>query len=239
MCFFVLTSSSPVWFLCALVAIVANVCFGASMVCLNAYLSGLARGMPECVAARGRIAETELQPVDEGEDAIATTTASTSAWEDYCALVSRTTSFISARGIAAGYIGGIIALLIALLPVSALKGSTLSLRLAIGISGVWWFLFTIRMFFFYIRPRAFLVDKIHFTAPALWLRNGGDAASSKLKHKATHGFWSGWTSLGRMLRHASRLRNTFWFLLAWFILSDGEPSLLLFQTTVPVLNWYM
>ena len=39
-----------------------------------------------------------------------------------------------------------------------------------------------------------------------------------------------WARLGQMLRprEISRLRNTFWYLAAWFLLSDGGPSFLLF-----------
>jgi UMF1 family MFS transporter len=149
-CFFPLTSSSPVWLLSAPIAIVANICFGASMVCLNAYLGGLARGMPECIAAAEQVADVRLDDEEEEEEGDARGTTR----EAYYALLSQTTSFISARGIAAGYVGGIIVLLVALVPVSKLHGSTLSLRLAIGMSGVWWLLFTIRKFRSFLSCRA-------------------------------------------------------------------------------------
>jgi MFS transporter, UMF1 family len=63
--------------------------------------------------------------------------------EEYSSSLSRATSRISSQGIALGYAAGILLLLVALIPVTLLHGTTFALRLAIGLSGIWWALFSI------------------------------------------------------------------------------------------------
>ena len=63
--------------------------------------------------------------------------------EKYQAELSRATSRISSLGIALGYGAGICLLIVALIPVTMLHGSTFALRLAIGLSGIWWAVFTV------------------------------------------------------------------------------------------------
>ena len=58
------------------------------------------------------------------------------AHKAYIAALSCATSRISSQGIALGYVAGILPLLLALVPVSQMHGSTFSLRLAIGLSGL-------------------------------------------------------------------------------------------------------
>jgi UMF1 family MFS transporter len=125
-------------------------------------------------------------------------------------------SRISSLGIAMGYGAGICLLIVALIPVTKLHGSTFSLRLAIGLSGIWWAVFTI--------------------PAALWLPGGSAAAAAASdegaawQESSADGTWSAgreivaaWKRLGGMLhpREIKRLRNTFKYLAAWFLLSDG------------------
>lgn len=82
-------------------------------------------------------------------DALLTLNEAPRAYRDvakarHSAVVSKATASISATGIGMGYLAGIIALVLALVPVMKLHGSTWALRIAIGGSGVWWALFTIR-----------------------------------------------------------------------------------------------
>ena len=74
---------------------------------------------------------------------VASLLSTSGARSQYDETLSRATSRISARGIALGYGAGIILLIIVLIPVARLHGSTFSLRLAIGLSGLWWVVFTI------------------------------------------------------------------------------------------------
>lgn len=212
MVFFILPSSSPVWGISSLLAILSNVCFGASMVTLNSYLPSLARNSEEVTKAAAALSDATpstglSEETEDSEDAgllsSGTPPALVDAKADYSKALTTATSRISSRGIAIGYVAGIILLLIALIPVTKLKGSTLSLRLAIGMSGVWWGVFSL--------------------PAAVWLPSG--SASAEAAEKRT--FWQqilfSWRRLGEMLRwkEIKKLRNTFKYLAAWFLLSDG------------------
>jgi UMF1 family MFS transporter len=122
-----------------------------------------------------------------------------------------------------GYGAGICLLIVALIPVTKLHGSTFSLRLAIGLSGIWWAVFTI--------------------PAALWLPGGNAAATEESaawqdsdndKWNARREIVAAWKRLGGMLhpREIKRLRNTFKYLAAWFLLSDGMS---LHHTTLKIL----
>lgn len=246
MLFFVIPSSSPVWFLAAPLAICANVGFGASIVALNAYLPFLARGTHEVVAAREALeqhnythaASTALGGYDEelvagalGDDTqfaaepllphdtpSATDSNVLAAKLAHDNALSSATARISGHGIALGYAAGIFMLLLALIPVRALGGSTFALRLAIGLSGVWWAVFSI--------------------PAALWLP-GASAIEARgqdtdeigqereTKWSARREIAAAWKRLGGMLRwrEVKKLSNTFKYLAAWFLLSDGFSSI--------------
>lgn len=212
----------------ALFAILANVGFGASIVAMNAYLPSLAKDSPEVVRAY-----SEVTSSFENRDENSALTASIdlelersleevsdpllghpihpdTAQLTYTAALSRATSRISSLGIASGYGAGIILLLVALIPVTRMQGSTFSLRLAIGLSGIWWALFSI--------------------PAAVWLPNVSnidEPESGSIKADDDWTFSSeiavAWKRLGVMLRwrEIKRLRNTFRYLAAWFLLSDG------------------
>ncbi|KAG8931549.1 Autophagy protein 22 [Tulasnella sp. 418] len=226
--FIALPSTSVIWILCALLAIFANVSFGASVVALNAYLPGLARADPEVIQARAEAERIRMECDSEPESSSSSTSsqnAYSKAMETYNAIVSRTTSRISSQGIAIGYAAGIALLVIALIPVIMMKGSTFSLRLAISLSGIWWAVFTI--------PGAF------------WLPGGPRLFGSRNKDvneemndvdgvDADDEDWrlgreivAAWKRLAQMISPSEirKLRNTFWFLSAWFLLSDGFTTI--------------
>ncbi|KAI0300620.1 autophagy-related protein 22-like protein [Multifurca ochricompacta] len=201
LCFFLLSSSSPIWPLSGLLAILANIGFGASIVLLNAYLP--------------RLAASSLPSSDRG-DAVK---------------LSRATARISSLGIALGYTAGILLLLVTLLPVQYAGGSTNALRFAIGGSGAWWALFSI--------PAVILLPG----ASRLEVATGfvvTDEHEGLLSSEAPETLpvvvaeltvWreitDAWRRLGSMLRwhNIRRLRNTFRYLAAWFLLSDGFTTL--------------
>lgn len=240
MLFLLLPSTSPIWPLSALLAILANVGFGASVVAMNAYLPTLAQednnvvhAFQELKSAYYILSETDgstrneegavREDVDSASEPLLAAANSDEQpdfslstiplelkplLEEYTRNLSRATSRISSTGIALGYFSGIAALIVALIPVVRLKGSTLSLRLAIGLSGAWWALFTL---------------------PAWrWLPgSGGDNVQSKgvCGNKSVGvEIIKAWRELGRTLRWGEicKLKNTFLFLASWFLLSDGE-----------------
>ena len=130
-------------------------------------------------------------------------------------------------------------LLLALIPVRAMKGSTDALRLAIGLSGIWWAVFSL--------PAAVWLPGASAMTPV-----GALALSEEAREEAQAGLredeanWSmsreivrAWKRLGQMLRwtEIKRLRNTFVYLAAWFLLSDGfttitSTALLFAKTTL-------
>lgn len=239
--FLPLPSNVAVWPLAGLLAIVANICFGTSIVANNAYLPSLARESFEVVEARKKMfeAETSEDIVDEiindvreqqaaEEDGLhapllagehpASLPSNASARLEYEHVLSLATARLSSLGIASGYTAGILLLLLTLVPVTLMKGSTFSLRIAIGASGIWWALFSI--------------------PAAIWL-------PGSRPHERTERIAIGkeicfaWARLGYMLRwkEIQSLRYTFVYLAAWFLLSDGyttitSTSILFAKTTL-------
>ncbi|KAI0354428.1 autophagy-type protein 22 [Trametes cingulata] len=250
--FLLVPSSSPVWPLVAPLAICANVGFGASIVALNAYIPTLAQGAQEVVTARAnllRLLRAPSVPVDaEPRQSAEAHEAASEAHEpllgraseeehaqartakaEHDKVLSTTTSRISSQGIALGYAAGIVMLLLALIPVRAMKGSTDSLRLAIGLSGIWWALFS-------LPAAAWLPGASATPQGAIVLPEdgeGGDIGVARPRAEDERD-WSmareiarAWKRLGQMLkwREIKRLRNTFVYLAAWFLLSDGFTTI--------------
>jgi len=233
--FITLPSSSPVWLLCGLLAALANVSFGASTVVANSYLPTLARssGQVRKLAAvverlRSSLSEEEQDSVQEAGP----TSPLKLALESYTKAVSRAAASISAKGIAIGYAAGIILLAVAIIPVTVLGGTTFSLRLAISLSGIWWAIFTIPAALWLPGGKVrtgMLWERSGFRAPRGWMdpvrRATGEAINIEEDNPRV---WQqvklAWVRLGQMLRPAEirKLRNTFWYLGAWFLLSDGE-----------------
>lgn len=239
--FLPLSSASPLWPVSALLAIFANVGFGASTVAMNAYLPSLAKDSPEVAQA---YSELPSSCDSLSEDTVLATTADGElersleevsapllgypihagvSESNYNAALSRATSRISSLGIASGYSAGIILLLVAFIPVTRLHGSTFSLRLAIGLSGIWWALFS--------APAAF------------WLPNATNVGEPPIESGAikpaddwTFGseIAAAWKRLGVMLRwrEIKHLQHTFRYLAAWFLLSDGPLVILQLNTTL-------
>ena len=118
--FFFFPSSSNVWFLASLLAIIGGVCFGLNIVCLNSALPYLGRKSPA--------AQTALKQLKDNKSEEAS----------YHKAVARETARISAEGLALGYGAGLIMLALCLIPLKVLKGSTASLRIAIGTASSCW-----------------------------------------------------------------------------------------------------
>ncbi|KAI0738174.1 autophagy-related protein 22-like protein [Daedaleopsis nitida] len=256
--FLLLPSTSPVWPLVAPLAICANVGFGASIVALNAYIPTLAHSAQDVVDARADLIRvSRANPASQSYEAVdgegtndanepllgrangGADGAISAAKAKHDKLLSATTSRISSQGIALGYAAGIVMLLLALIPVRAMKGSTDALRLAIGLSGLWWALFSL--------PAAAWLPGASAMTPtgAIPLsEEGREAAEAALREDERT--WSmsreiirAWKRLGQMLRwrEIKRLRNTFVYLAAWFLLSDGfttitSTALLFAKTTL-------
>jgi UMF1 family MFS transporter len=112
-------------------------------------------------------------------------------------------SRLSSTGVALGFLSGVSVLTLLVIPVTVMHGTTASLRLAIGLSGAWWAVFTV---------------------PS-WL---GLPSGPKEPIQGRAGEWlsTAWKRVGGMIkpREIRALPNLFTFLLAWIFLSDGERS---------------
>lgn len=264
MLFLLLPSDSSIWYASALLAILANVSFGASVVAMNAYLPSLAKESPEVVEVHQEILATrEQEQDDEGHhqshsldpsepepespeapliprhdstppsasDEVISSSSPSSSKSKYDATLSRATSRISSLGIAMGYAAGIVLLIVALVPVTKLGGSTFALRLAIGLSGVWWAVFSLPAAMWL--PGADAIEAKQIQGDEERDADGwGDAGTGRNEREERDWrLWSeiraAWVRLGDMLRWTEilKLRNTFKYLAAWFLLSDGFTTM--------------
>ncbi|KAI0314009.1 autophagy-related protein 22-like protein, partial [Amylostereum chailletii] len=240
--FFFLSSSSPLWPLAGPLAMCANVGFGASVVAMNAYLPQLARMAPEVVAAHE---ELKTATDESSVDAVDTTAEMHDGLEApllhvsrpkppetlqtaYATALSATTSRISAHGIALGYVAGIALLLLTLVPVTRLGGSTWALRLAIGCSGAWWAVFSVVAGFLLPSGGDGEADKgVDEDGEGDGWGETRTEATRVVKWNTRREIGKAWVRLGGMLRwrEIKKLRNTFQYLAAWFLLFDGFTTI--------------
>ena len=218
---------------------------------MNAYLPGLAREAPEVVKILEESGDEQQGVQGEGEvggeerdgnpDDVdhpssplisrphsSAHSVPADVRARYDAALSRTTSRISSFGIALGYGAGIFLLLVALVPVTMMHGSTFALRVAIGLSGVWWGLFSVPAWLWL--PSGFS-SSASGGEEGVWDDVGEGEGGERLKvhWDVKREIGAAWVRLGDMLRwrEMMKLRNTFKYLAAWFLLSDGLSPLLL------------
>lgn len=202
---FLVLPSKAAWLplVAAFLTLIGNMTYAASIVCANAFLPGLAREDTAVVAARRTLRasvpdleeETPRSSIEEVRQLLPD--VDTDAKAKYDKLLSLTTSRLSATGVAIGFFSGVSMLALLLIPVSIGKGSTAALELAIGLSGVWWAVFTV---------------------PAGWGLPGGHREPAP-----EHWLKKGWAQVASMVQpsHMKELPNLFKYLLAWVFLSDG------------------
>jgi UMF1 family MFS transporter len=207
----------------AILAIVANTCFGASFVLLNSFLPLLVRHHPDVQFDSLTPSEEDFDGSEQGYDG----PNSIPAMDETTSLLSRTdptlkpiypplptstttelrlSTRISSYGIGIGYIAALIVQFAAISAVRYMHSSLFSLRVALFMIGAWWFVFTIPAAF-WLRPRP---------GPPLHINEGIGYARSWWVY-----FAFSWKSLWRTIRHARRLKDTLLFLFAWFLLSDA------------------
>ena len=209
-----------VYVLGAVLAIIANICFGASFVTLNSFLPILVRrhpplqSTPSDIGARYTADEVPVEHGDEGptHSLLHSTTVHTSNKEVSPALQLSTK--ISSYGIGIGYIAAVIVqtlgIVIVLVANPLTTSTTLVLRIVLFFIGLWWFVFTIPAAL-WLRPRP---------GPPLPFSSSGKQRRS----------WVGfivyaWGSLFRTVMRARRLKDVVLFLGAWFLLSDSIATI--------------
>jgi UMF1 family MFS transporter len=226
MCFLGVTSN--LYLLGALLAIIANTCFGASFVLLNSFLPLLVRHHPsvqppdwdedtyhESVDADFLSAEIPSDGEEDDEQMAASTSHllpvdipdHTQPSRPSPAVISpelQISTKISSMGIGIGYLAGLFVQCVAIGIVVLTGSSTFSLRLVLFVVGLWWFCFSI--------------------PAALWLRPrpGPPLPSSRSTDPNWIGYFTyAWSSLYKTVRQARKLKDIVIFLAAWFLLSDS------------------
>jgi UMF1 family MFS transporter len=206
----------------AILAVVANTCFGASFVLLNSFLPLLVRHHQEVQypdnSAESSTGYTSDNPeVDEQEDLrpdettalLSRTDTSLKRIQPTPASTStelRLSTGISSYGMGIGYIAALIVQALAITVIRLMNSSLFSLRVALFMIGAWWFIFTIPAAF-WLRPRP---------GPPLHLNHTQGYLATGWTY-----FAYSWKQLWRTIKHARQLKDTIWFLLAWFLLSDA------------------
>ena len=215
----------------ALLAIIANTCFGASFVLLNSFLPVLVRRHPSIQAMASKSdghprcdeqpdsdetgTEDDDRELESSADALLQSADSrrlppASRTNASASPALQLSTRISSYGIGIGYIAAVIVqtlgILVVLLAGRLTTSSTLILRVVLFFVGLWWFVFTI--------------------PAALWLRpRPGPPLPFSNKNKHTRS-WAGyiayaWRSLFKTIMRARHLKDVVLFLVAWFLLSDS------------------
>jgi UMF1 family MFS transporter len=200
----------------ALLAIIANTCFGASFVLLNSFLPLLVRHHPKAqFGTRDPTPEPisdEIPPVVDASTALLPGASEPAPalrqTNDPTSIELQLSTQISSVGIGIGYCAGLFLQCASTVIIFSMKSTTFSLRVVLFLIGVWWFVFTI--------------------PAALWLRPrpGPPLPSYDPKDpSATRGWIAyiiyAWASLWRTIKLAGRLKDITLFLAAWFLLSDA------------------
>lgn len=212
----------------AILAIVANTCFGASFVLLNSFLPLIVRhhpliqwqprSEPSPFAGREETRASASAEDDMGTQWITDSTSALLPTEEVDLELSpfraptasspelQLSTKISSKGIGIGYIAAIIVQTLSVPIVISSKGSTFSLRLVLCLIGVWWAIFSI--------------------PAAMWLRpRPGSPLQFDTDHVSKRAWVAymafSWKSLGKTVLRVRRLKDVILFLAAWFLLSDG------------------
>lgn len=222
-----------VYLLGAVLAIIANTCFGASFVLLNSFLPLLVRHHPSIIRLRRRssvsrsLERTSSADDDDLQDTTVTRTLlqdrfsppkSSQVISPELALSTK----ISSQGIGIGYIASLFVQSMAILLVLTTGSTTFSLRLVLFVIGSWWLLFSI--------------------PAALWLRPRPGPPLPASQQSWVSYFAHSWRSLGLTILRARHLKDVVIFLVAWFLLSDGiatvsGTAILFAKTTLGMETW--
>ncbi|RDW78064.1 autophagy-related protein [Coleophoma crateriformis] len=217
-----------VYLLGALLAIIANTCFGASFVLLNSFLPLIVRHHPKTQytspESSPEFAPTIVQeqpslehlgrhseePPTERSALLASpdSTDPLPPSQNLTSVELQLSTQISSTGVGIGYCAGLFVQIVAIMIIVLMGSTTFSLQIVLFVVGLWWLIFTIPAAL-WLRPRP---------GPPLPSDNPDDPKSNRS--------WvayiiHAWTSLFRTIKYARRLKDITLFLAAWFLLSDA------------------
>ncbi|KAI4200190.1 MAG: hypothetical protein LQ346_002424 [Caloplaca aetnensis] len=217
-----------IYLLGGLLAIIANVCFGASFVLLNSFLPLLVKHHPtvhapgtdqsyNVGARRNGSVDFGDQNRDDSTEALLGQPRSNemrSHKRPVASVELLLSTSISSKGIGIGYIAAVIVQLVAVAIILITKpitnSTTFALRIVLLFIGCWWLAFTI--------------------PAALWLRpRPGPPIPFSTKGKQRRD-WAAyiayaWGSLWKTIRRVRHLKDIVLFLAAWFLLSDAVATI--------------
>ncbi|KAG0256623.1 Autophagy protein 22 [Actinomortierella ambigua] len=148
------------------------------------------------IPAMARVHEDVIEARQQAE-------AGTSTWEHFEEMRDRIANTLSTHSMGVGYAAGVILLIIAAGITLALGKSTYGMQLGVALSGLWWFIVSVTFVLKYM--------------PSL----PGEPLGQNVNLLAYS-----WVRLYKTLRSARSLVETFKFLVAWFILSDGYSTII-------------
>ena len=195
--------------------ILVNICFGVCIVFYNAFLPLLTEAHPAVVqaAAEARAAR------ERGGDAAGTAEAA------FLKTREDTENELSHKGFAWGYAGGVLCVAVGV-GIQMAAGNTeengfLGDRLSIAFAGLWWVACAFGYSFRGMRARP---------GPSLTGADGGGeggegAGAGKAVAACCRTMVAGWGTLGTTLKEARKIRNTWRFLLIYFVYSDGYGTI--------------
>ena len=226
-----------VYLLAALLAVIGNVCHGASNVLLNSFLPLLVRYHPMVQFSSPPLSPTldEHGGITDHTSFTDDSTAAESHIDDSTAALLapsvpdlttpaksshatvspelQLSTKLSSHGMGIGYLSAGLLQTISMFIVIGTKSTLFSLRLVLFVVGAWWFVFTIPAAM-WLRPRP---------GPPL---DFGHREPNKSRKCANLGYVAyAWKSLGRTIMRARRLRDVIFFLAGWFLLSDGIATI--------------
>ncbi|KAF9100867.1 Autophagy protein 22 [Mortierella sp. AM989] len=124
------------------------------------------------------------------------------SWSDYQFIKDKVSNSLSSHSMAVGYAAGVGLLIVAAGIALAMDQTTYSMQLGIALTGLWWLcvsFFTLK--FMPAQPGEPLSGKVNLLLYS-------------------------WVRLGKTLSQAKSLKETFKYLISWFILSDGSSTII-------------
>lgn len=234
-CMFLVTGPVHYYWACAL-AILSNAAFGAVSVCGNAFLPVLAR---EMVYLNQTCSTSDLDNVSDETQPLLTAGNNNNLTNDNnnnpqreqnithhsdSVATSQAVATISGQGVAIGYSGALLVQLGTMFLLLYLRNhysSTMGIRIAVFLVGLWWLLFQIPV-------------QLLLSSPASHLRppfKSPQPPSTKLGSIQSHmahvwkTIWIGWHTIGQALKQAKCMRDVCGFLVGWFIVSDALTTI--------------
>ncbi|KAF1835587.1 autophagy-related protein-like protein 22 [Decorospora gaudefroyi] len=222
-CLFIFVSPS-VYYLAPTLACIGITSLGCSFVLLNAFLPLLVANHPDHITGKTSSSESsshvELEALNP-HSANGPTPIHRSDPQKLTRDLERSAT-ISSKGVGYGYIAAVFVLVLSIM-VLYLFGKTsiaksnpsLPIRVILFMVGLWWAVFTIPTFL-WLRPR-----------PGPPLPTQRSVPSQRFSGLYTFLFYTSFSlrSFWRTLRRATSLRQTFLFLVSWFLLSDAVATI--------------